>query len=228
MLRLHYAPDNASLVIRLALDELDLPFETVLVDRSRTEQRSAAYRALNPRGLIPVLETPHSPMFETAAILLWLADTHGHLAPAPSAPARPAFLSWLFAVSNGLHSDLRGLFHPEAIAGPDPADYVAHTRARVADMLTLLDALAAEGHDWFASETPSVLDIYVAVLLRWLALYPKGSTGWFRLADWPRLQTLAQVIEARPAMARAQAAEGLGPTPLCAPSYPDPPEGSAT
>ena len=84
--RLHYAPDNASLVIRLALEDMGLPYETVLVDRTTREQDSAAYRALNPAGLIPVLETPQGPVFETAAILLWLADTHGQLAPAPADP----------------------------------------------------------------------------------------------------------------------------------------------
>ena len=79
--RLHYAPDNASLIIRLALEELGQAYETTLVNRQAQVQRSAAYRALNPNGLIPVLETPDGPMFETAAILLWLADRHGALAP---------------------------------------------------------------------------------------------------------------------------------------------------
>ncbi|OIP85669.1 MAG: glutathione S-transferase [Rhodobacterales bacterium CG2_30_65_12] len=228
MMRLHYAPDNASLIVRLALDELRLPFETVLVDRRRAAQRLPAFRALNPRGLIPVLETPHGPMFETAAILLWLADITGKLAPQPQDPARGAFLSWLFAVSNGLHADLRGLFYPEAIAGPDPAAFTAHTRARIADMLTMLDTLAGQGHGWFAAAAPSILDLYIAVILRWLALYPVGGTGWFRLVDWPRLAALAVRIEARPSVARAQAAEGLGPTPFSAPRYPVPAEGSAT
>ena len=54
-LRLHYAPDNASLVIRLALEELGIPYDTVLVDRRSGQQKSAGYLALNPNGLIPVL-----------------------------------------------------------------------------------------------------------------------------------------------------------------------------
>lgn len=55
--RLHYAPDNASLIVRLTLEQLGLEYETVLVDRSRQGQRSAAYLQMNPNGLIPVLET---------------------------------------------------------------------------------------------------------------------------------------------------------------------------
>ncbi len=52
-----------------------MPYRTVLVDRAAQAQKSPAYLALNPNGLIPVLETPHGPVFETAAILLWLAET---------------------------------------------------------------------------------------------------------------------------------------------------------
>lgn len=228
MFRLHYAPDNASLIVRLALDELGLPFETVLVDRKNSAQKSAAYRQMNPRGLIPVLETPQGPMFETAAILLWLADREGRLAPSPESPARPAFLSWLFALSNGLHADLRGLFYPETVAGPVPEAFTLLTRARVSEMLNHLDALAGEGRSWFAGETPSILDLYLAVMLRWLALYPVDDASWFDLARWPRLAALATRIEARPSVARACVAEGLGTTPFSAPAYPDPPEGSAT
>ena len=81
---LHYAPDNASLIIRAALEVRGLPYATQLVDRGTQEQSTPAYRALNPNGLIPVLETPQGPVFETGAILLWLADTHGGLGPAGS------------------------------------------------------------------------------------------------------------------------------------------------
>jgi len=53
MYELCYAPDNASLIVRLTLEEMGAPYRTRLIDRSKQEQRSAAYRDLNPRGLIP-------------------------------------------------------------------------------------------------------------------------------------------------------------------------------
>ena len=230
MLILHYAPDNASLIIRIALEELQLPYETRLVDRRVTAQKSTAYRALNPRGLIPVLETADGPIFETAAILLWSTDEAGARAPAPGAQGRGAFLSWLFALSNGPQTDLRGLTHPDQYAGDDPGArraVAAAAQARIRETLAQLETLAGAGHAWFAGDTPSALDIYVCVLLRWFALYPPGGTDWFRLADSPRLAALAARIEARPAVRRAAAAEGLGPQPFSAPAPPDPPEGSA-
>ncbi|WP_421704741.1 glutathione S-transferase family protein [Aliiroseovarius sp.] len=227
MYRLHYAPDNASLIVRLVLEELGQPYETILVDRSVSAQHSAAYLKVNPMGMIPALETPDGPIFETAAILLWLADRHGRMAPAPNVPERAAFLSWLFACANGLHTDLRQLFYPHLYAGENGAGHASLTRARITRSLDRLEALAASGQPWFCAESPTILDLYVAVMLRWPALYPAEDCAWYDLGRWPRLHALATRLETRASMATAQAAEGLGPTPLTAPSYPQPPEGSA-
>ena len=214
---LHYAPDNASLIIRLALEEMGLPY------------RSTAYRALNPAGLIPVLETPEGPLFETAAILLWLADRHGTMAPAPQAPARGDFLKWLFFTSNTLHTQLRMLFYPDKYVGDDPAarqQLIRTLTRRSTAHMTLPEALGLR--DDAPEGMPDVLDYYIAASLRWCSLYPVGGTAWFDLTEYPALLDLAQRLETRPAVRAAQAAEGLGPTPFTAPTYANPPEGSAT
>ncbi|TMV09549.1 glutathione S-transferase family protein [Ruegeria sediminis] len=228
--RLHYAPDNASLIIRLALEEMGLPYETVLVNRATREQDSAAYRALNPNGLIPVLETPQGPIFETAAILLWLADAHGQLAPAPDSADRAAFLKWLFFTSNTLHADLRILFYPELYIAAEAAGTLrAGICPRLRRHLSLLDAEARARPGWLDPEHPSVLTWYIACLLRWMVLYPAaGDRSWFNLTDTPHLQRILQGLETRPATRAAIAAEGLGATPFTSPAYPNPPEGSAT
>ena len=228
--RLHYAPDNASLVIRLALEEMGLPFEAVLVDRARNEQNSAAYRALNPNGLIPVLETPQGPIFETAAILLWLADTHGQMAPAPDCRFRSGFVKWLFFTSNTLHADLRILFYPEKYIGTAQAGVLrTGIQLRLRQHLKLLDTLAHDTPDWFRADQPSVLTYYVACLMRWMALYPaQVDRSWYQLADTPNLQNILMHLELRPATRAAIAAEGLGVTPFTSPTYTTSPEGSAT
>ncbi|OYX40658.1 MAG: glutathione S-transferase [Rhodobacterales bacterium 32-67-9] len=227
---LHYAPDNASLIVRLALEELHLPYRTALVDRATRAQDSAAYRALNPAGLIPVLETPDGAIFETAAILLWLSERHGALAPAPGSAGRAAFLKWLFFTSNTLHADLRQLFYPARHAGAPEAvpAFAAATRARISGHLALLDAMAATRPDWFRPDRPSVLTCYIPPLLRWLALYPVDTAGWFDLAAAPALHAVAAAMEARPSALAAAKAEGLGTAIFTRPSYACPPEGSAT
>ena len=70
MIKLHYFPGNASLTPHLVLRELGVPFELVLVDRQREAQRSPAYLALNPNGLIPVLEDGPLVLFETVRVVL--------------------------------------------------------------------------------------------------------------------------------------------------------------
>jgi len=224
MYLLHYAPDNASLIIRLVLDGAGIPYRTALVDRGQRQQDGPAYRALNPTGLIPTLETPVGPISETGAILLWLADTH-KLGPGPADPDRPAFLKWLFFLSNSAHADLRAIFYPHQYA---PADaHAAHREIMSARMLRhfgLLDA-AAEAHPaLFAAGRP--LGVYTVVLTRWSALYPVDAPRWLDLDTFPALSALAHAQEARvetPIIARA---EGLGAHPFTDPEQPNPPEGS--
>ncbi|WP_120504651.1 glutathione S-transferase family protein [Sulfitobacter mediterraneus] len=227
---LHYAPDNASLIIRMALDHRGLPYRTQLVDRASQEQSSAAYRALNPNGLIPTLETPQGPLFETGAILLWLADTHGGLGPAPTDPARGAFLKWLFFTANTLHPCLRMLFNPEKyIDAPHQAALRKGLQTQLQQGFATLDSFAAQSGDWLSGSQPGVLDFYAAALLRWPALYPNDADrSWFALANLPALQDLCARIETLPCTAALQKAEGLGDTPFTAPRRPTPPEGSAT
>ncbi|MDG1128185.1 glutathione S-transferase [Rhodobacteraceae bacterium EhC02] len=232
--RLHYAPDNASLIVRLALEEMRLPYEAVLVDRRVAAQRSARYLALNPHGRIPVLETPDGAIFETGAILLWLADRHRTEAcammPPCDHPDRTHALKWLFFLSNTLHAELRMLFYPALYVGDDPAHQAA-LRARLQGSLTThlarLDTAAAAGHAWLNGAAPSILDYYLATCLRWIALYPVDLAGWRDRTATPHLEALCARIETRAATAICARAEGLGPHPFTQPAYPTPPEGSA-
>lgn len=224
MYTLHYAPDNASLIVRLVLDGAGIPYRTALVDRRARQQDSPAYRALNPTGLVPTLETPVGPISETGAILLWLADTH-RLGPAPAHPDRPLFLKWLFFLSNTAHADLRMIFYPHQYAPSDR--FAAHLEIISARMLrhfAQIDAAAARSPQLFAAATP--LGVYAVTLTRWSALYPPDGQRWLDLAAFPALLELAKAQEARvetPVVARA---EGLGPHPFTRPEQPNPPEGS--
>ncbi len=228
---LHYAPDNASLVIRLAMEEMGVPYRTALVDRRTNAQHNPSYLALNPNGLIPVLETPHGPMFETGAILLWLADTHGAMAPAPHDPDRVGFLKWLFFLSNTVHPDLRINFYTRLYAGTDQETQTAvlnQIQTRLVTHLRHLEDLAASNPSYLGASNPSVLDYYLSCMMRWMALYPAAQDkSWFALDATPNLSCMLQSLQARPAALAAAQAEGLGPTPFTQPRHPKPPEGSA-
>ena len=232
MYRLHYAPDNASLIIRLALLELGQPFEAVLVDRGSRAQKSPAFLALNPMGVIPVLETPEGVISETAAILIWLAERHGGLMPAPGAPGRGAALRWLIFLSNTVHADLRMVFYPEQFAGPDPgAQQTLHqsVTTRLRGHLALLDKRVAGGMPGLEGDQGIGIGfgVYLAALLRWAALYGRFGTAWFEPARIPALMAMAAALETRPSVLAAARAEGLGPQPFTRPQPCTPPEGQA-
>lgn len=223
---LHYAPDNASMIIRLVLEGAGLPYELSLVDRRIRAQDSPAYLALNPTGLIPTLETPFGPISETGAILLWLADRHG-LAPKPEDPQRPALLRWLFFTSNTVHADLRQLFYPDQYV-PSHADAAHHAllSARVIRHFTLLDTIAQKDDSLF--QTDGILAPYLCALMRWSVLYPKGQTPWFTISAYPALARMAQAMETTPQAVRVALAEGLGAQPFTKPLPARPPEGHVT
>jgi glutathione S-transferase len=225
---LHFAPDNASLAVRLALEEAGVAYRAALVDTAMQAETGAAFRVISPTGLIPALETPDGAIFETGAILLWLADRHGGLAPRPEDPARGDFLKWLFFTSNTLHADMRGLFYPQRYAGGDKEGHRMLTEGRILNALALLESALADRPDWCRPGAPGALGCYLATLVRWLALYPRSNPMAPGLDAFPELRAVLADFETRPSARRAAEAEGLGPTPFTAPSHPTPPRGGTS
>lgn len=218
-LTLYYAPDNASLCIRLALLELGLPFETVLVDRAAQGLSAPEYLALNPNGFIPTLLTPEGPIYETGAILLWLS--RGGFMPAGL--TRGEALSWLFWLSNTLHAAMRMWFYPHKYIAE--AAVPALRDATQEHMNALFAHLEAHA-SWLDDAQPSALGCYLAPMVRWAGLYGQDQV-WFDLSCYPRLRGYMNRLEIRPSAHQASRAEGLGETIFCTPCLPNPSEGSA-
>ena len=147
------------------------------------------------------------------------------LGPAHADQDRPAFLKWLFFLSNTAHSDLRQIFYPHQYA---PADaHRAHleiTSTRMKRHFTLLDAATIQHPKLFAAGKP--LGVYTIVLARWARLYPVNGPRWLDMADYPALSALGTAQEARVETRTVARAEGLGAHPFTRPEQPNPPEGS--
>lgn len=208
---LHYWPDSASTIVRLALRETGAAFAEVLIDRPAGALDSPAYRALHPLGKIPAMETPDGPIFETAAILLYLADRHPGLAPAPDSPARAAFLKWFFFTSTNLHPMALHAFYPDRIGGAACAEAVVERAgATLKTQFALLDAMvASEAPEWLSAR-PSALSYYVAVLVRWLADFPPGHPARITAQDLPALLPVLTALENTPAARAVAEDEALG------------------
>jgi len=174
MFQLHYYPSNASMAPHIVLRELGVPFELKYVDRNKGEHKSAAYLKLNPNGLIPVLVDGELILYETAAILLHLIDTHpaAGLAPALGTAERAHFYKWLVWLSSTVQAMMPHYFYNDRMVAPGNAagalEVRAQAEARIAAMVDQIDAhLAARGGPWFLGERFSVLDPYAFMLCRW-------------------------------------------------------------
>lgn len=213
MIQLHYYPSTASMVPHIVLEELGVPYERVLVDRSQDVHKTTAYLQLNPNGLIPVLTDGDLVLYETAAICLHLSDTHpeARLAPALGTPQRAHLYKWLMWLTNTLQSTLIVYFYPERwvnagnLAGA--AEVRQHAETRIQQLLRQLDhEMARVGGPWFMGEAYSVLDPYLFTLCRWTRHFSQAPARERRFLG-PYLQRMLE----RPAVQRALANEGLSP-----------------
>lgn len=210
MIQLHYHPSNASMAPHILLEELGTPFELRLVDRARRAHKSPEYLQLNPNGLIPAMVDGELVLFETAAILLHLADTHPEAAlmPALGTAERAHAYKWLMWLTNTLQPALIAYFYPERWVAEGntagAAEVKAQAEARVGQ---LLDILATEftrhGGPWTLGAHYSALDPMSFMLCRW-------TRGFGRPArELPALRGFLDRMAQRPALQRAMATEGL-------------------
>lgn len=215
---LHAVPDWGSLCVHLTLAEMGVPFRLNLVDVEGGGLAAPDHRRVQPFGLIPALDTPDGPIFETGAILLWLSERHG-LAPAPGSAERAAFLSWFVFTNNFVHVGAMDLVYPHRAAGEAHAAAVsAAARARLVERLAVMDAMVARDRPgWLSPDVPSVLAIYLSMLLRWLRAFPAIAGDAIDCAQFPALQAVARGMETRPAIVAAAAVEGLSGRFLSAP-----------
>lgn len=218
-LTLYHCPDWCSSVIRLALEELELPHDVKPMDFEAGDFDAPAFRTLNPFGLIPTLETREGPIFETAAILIWLVDRHGRLGPRMDEPGRAAFLSWLLFVSNTLHRTVLALIHPERAAGDAAAGAVQRVALEKlqAQAGVIETFLLAQAPPWLSTKTPGALGHYLGILLRWAMYLPEDRAMRFDLRPFPTLRAVLAAHETSPAALRVAAADSLGPTPFTNP-----------
>lgn len=214
MIELHYYPSNASLAPHLLLQELGVPHQLVLVDRTVQAHKRPDYLALNPNGLIPVLRDGELVLYESAAICLHLADTHpsAKLAPPLGTPQRAHFYKWLIWMTNTLQATLIHYFYPERLLVEGNTEGAAQIRAaaqaRIGGLLDQLDAqFASHGGPWLLGDDYSAADAYAFMLCRWT----RGFTGPASAPARERthLGPFLQRMLARPAVQRMIAAEGL-------------------
>lgn len=224
---LFYSPDSANIVVRFALEELDVDYDDRLVPPRKT-RRDAVFHALNPTGLLPVLvdHDTEEPIAETAAILLYLTDKHAALgAPVSDLARRGAYLRRLFHLSNTVHAYLRiGFYSDRFVTEPsEAADMAKSVRRQTLDSVAIYEDALEDGRSWLLGDAISVCDFYLAACLRWAQIYATDNPVLSRadIDRFPHVTALLTRLQDRGSVRRAAEKEGLTGTLFLSPSPPN-------
>ena len=206
-IQLYSVPTPNGVKASIMLEETGLPYEAHLVSFSEDAQKSPEFLSVSPNGKIPAIVDPDGPggepiaLFESGAILLYLAEKTGKLMPTDPV-ARWEAIQWLMFQMSGVGPMIGqfGFFHVfggKTWEDKRPHDrYLDETRRLLGVMDTRL-----EGREWFLGEAFSIVDIS---LLGWIrnvvGLYAAGD-----LVDFPNHRNVASWLDrglARPAVQR--------------------------
>ena len=198
MLKFYFNGSPNPTKVALFLEEAELPYEAIPVDTRKGDQFKPAFLAVNPNGKVPAIVDGDVAVFDSNAILLYLAEKTGKFLPPPA--ARGELLSWLMFVATGV-----GPFSGQAVHfkhhATEKVGY-ANTRYQYEALrhYGILDARLAKNR-YMVGNAYSIVDMDV---WGWARLVPfiMGEEAWAKL---PNVKRLVDEVSARPAAARAVA-----------------------
>ncbi|WP_119157397.1 glutathione S-transferase family protein [Caldimonas tepidiphila] len=200
MIKLYYHPSPNPAKVALFLEEAGLPYEVVPVDTRKGEQHAPEFRAINPNAKTPALVDGDAVVFDSNAILLYLAEKTGQFLPEDTPAARGAMHSWLMFVATGIGPYSGQAVHFRHFA-PEPKDYAVNRYDFEAwRHWTILDERLA-GRRYMLGDTYTLVDMAV---WGWARAVPRvlDAGAWEKL---PNVKRLLDEINARPAAQRAEA-----------------------
>jgi GSH-dependent disulfide-bond oxidoreductase len=205
-IQLYSLPTPNGVKVSIMLEETGLAYEPHLVRFKTNDQKTPEFASLNPNMKIPAIIDPNGPgnkplpLFESGAILLFLAEKSGRFIPEDKA-ARYQAIQWLmFQMSFiGPMFGQVGFFHKfegRTYEDKRPRD---HYVAEVKRLLGVLDQRLA-GHTWMMGDDYSIVDISVFPLVRNLIGY-YGAGDLVGISDFPNVTRTLAAFVARPAVA---------------------------
>ena len=209
-LKLYFAPGACSFVPHTLLEASGAPFEAVLVKLHKQENLSPEYRAINPRGQVPVLVDGDEVLTQILAIVGYLNDRfpqHHFLPREPLARAR--VLETLAWMNNTVHPTFTHVFMPFKFAGTPEGQAESkafNTRLygpRLGEIEAMAQTAAGQGRAYLGGAHFGPLDAYALTLLRW------GGFAGIDPAGFPALWAHVQRVALLPPVARAIERERL-------------------
>ena len=201
MLRFYYNGSPNPTKVALLLEELGLPYEAVPVDTRKGDQHRPEFLAINPNGKVPVIVDGDVTVFDSNAILLYLAEKTGKFLPPGTPEARGELLSWLMFVATGIGPYSGQSVHFRNFA-PKGQDYgVSRYLYEARRHWGIVDQRLA-GRHFMLGDDYTIVDMAV---WGWARVLPfvMGEDAW---ECHPNVKRLVDEIAARPA---GQAANAL-------------------
>lgn len=187
--------------IALALEEFQLPYDAIPVDTRKGEQHTDAYRQINPNAKAPSIDDAGNIVFDSNAILIYLAEKTGTFMPSePGTAARADMLSWLMFVATGIGPYSGQCVHFR-IAAPEPKEYALNRYDYEAERHWAIVDQRLATHRYMLGDDYSIVDMAVWGWARMLPLILGDEQIWSR---FPNLKRLMDDINARPAAIAAE------------------------
>jgi GSH-dependent disulfide-bond oxidoreductase len=198
MITFYYHPSPNPVKVALMLEETGLPYVVHKVDTFKGEQHTPAFRAINPNAKVPVIVDGDSVVFDSNAILLYLAEKTGRFGGQTG--ERATVLSWLMFVATGLSPFSGQAVHFLHMA-PEKLPYAQNRYLRETERhYQVMDAQLAKQR-YLAGADYSIADMAAWGWMNY-AGYIFGEKG---LSDFPNAKRLFDEISQRPAATRALA-----------------------
>jgi glutathione S-transferase len=197
MLKFYYAPGACSLATHIGLEESGAKYDGHPVSFAKSEQRTAEYLKINPRGRVPALVVDEGTIVENTAILDYLAGKYAPQLMPKDPVERARAISLMAWFSNTVHPNFTHIGRPERFA-TDTAVH-EHLKATGRDNffanLKEIDGLLA-GKEWFVGDAFSVVDGYAVVFYAW------GKRIGLPMAELANYTAWKDRMLARPAVKR--------------------------
>jgi GSH-dependent disulfide-bond oxidoreductase len=198
MIKFYYHPSPNPAKVALFLEETGLPYQVFPIDTRKGEQFSDSFLAINPNGKTPAIVDDGVRVFDSNAILLYLAEKTGRFLPPVG--DRGELLSWMMFIASGIGPYSGQAVHFKHFA-PKGLDYAVERYAFEARRhYGILDAQLAKG-PYLLGATYTIADMSAWGWTRALP-FILGEDVWSTL---PHLKTWFDQISARPAAIRANA-----------------------
>ena len=198
MLTFHYTTAPNPMKVALFLEEAGLPYQPVPLDTRKGEQHRPEYLAINPNAKAPAIVDDGVIVFDSNAILLYLAEKTGQFLPEDSPAARAGLLSWLMFVASGI-GPYSGQSVHFRLHAPEKIPYAINRfEFEARRHYAIVDARLAS-RPYMLGDRYTIVDMAV---WGWARLVPR-VLGDEALSQMPNLERLVDEISARPAAERA-------------------------